>query len=123
MYGSYGSKILNFNKWYTNFYASSAGAAMSVNTLNSFSLEPGADNSHAKTPVVESISNFSTNTQSNSWYVENGSYARLKNLQLMYDVPSSLCLQNEIIESTYLDTICESIYDHQVYRDGPRACR
>ncbi|MEI9919072.1 MAG: SusC/RagA family TonB-linked outer membrane protein [Bacteroidota bacterium] len=90
LYGSYGNRIMNFNKWYTDFYSSSAGAAMSANTLNSFSLEPGADNSHAKTPVLESVSNFSTNTQSSSWYLENGSYARLKNLQVMYELPSSI---------------------------------
>lgn len=90
LYGSSGNKIMNFSKWYTDFYSSSSGAALSANTLHSFSLEPGADNSNATTPVLESVSNFSTNTQSNSWYVEDGSYARLKNLQLAYDLPASM---------------------------------
>ncbi len=90
LYGSYGNKIMNFSKWYTDFYSSFSGAALSANTLNSFSLESGADNSHAKTQVIESASNFSTNTQSNSWYMESGSYARLKNLQVGYDIPTSM---------------------------------
>lgn len=89
LYGAQGNKIANFSKWYTDFYSSSAGGALSANTLHSFSLEPGADNSNAKTPVLESSSNFSTNTQFNSWYLEDGSYARLKNLQLTYDIPAS----------------------------------
>jgi len=41
-------------------------------------------------PKATSLSNFSTNTQSTSFYVEDGSYARLKNLQLGYTFPSSL---------------------------------
>jgi len=90
LYGSYGNKIMNFSKWYTDFYSSFSDAALSANTLQSFSLESGADNSHAKTPVIESASNFSTNTQSNSWYMESGSYARLKNLQVGYDIPTSM---------------------------------
>ncbi|HEY5746835.1 MAG TPA: SusC/RagA family TonB-linked outer membrane protein [Chryseolinea sp.] len=89
LYGSYGNKIMNFSKWYTDFYSTSSGAALSKNTLQSFSLEPGADNSNAKTPVLESAANFSTSTQSNSWYMESGSYARLKNLQLSYDLPAT----------------------------------
>src|SRR6185295_637483 len=88
-YGKYGNKIINFSKWYNQFYQSFSGAALSTATLNSFSLEAGADNSKAKTPVMETASNFSTNNTANSWYMENGSYLRLKNLQLGYNVPIS----------------------------------
>jgi hypothetical protein len=31
------------------------------------------------------VSNFSTNTQPNSWYVEDGSYLRLQNLSVGYN--------------------------------------
>ncbi len=86
LYGSYGSKIMNFSKWYTDFYSSFSGAALAATTLQSWTPELG---NAAKTPIIESASNFSTNTQSNSWYMESGSYARLKNLQLGYDIPKS----------------------------------
>jgi len=86
LYGVYGNKIYNFSKWYTDFYSSFTGSAMSTDVLRAWT--PTLGNS-AKTPILESASNFSTNTQSNSWYLESGSYARLKNLQIGYDIPTS----------------------------------
>jgi hypothetical protein len=47
-------------------------------------------NLNAEIPIFESASNFSTNTQSNSFYVEDGSYLRLQNITLGYNVPSSM---------------------------------
>jgi len=87
LYGVYGNKIYNFSKWYNNFYQSFSGAALSKNTLDSWT--PALGNS-AKTPIVEAASNFSTNTQSMSWYLESGSYLRLKNLQVNYNLPSDM---------------------------------
>src|ERR1700754_4431814 len=82
-YGKYGNKIINFSKWYNNFYQSFSGAALSSTTLHSWTPESAAN---AETPIMESASNFSTNTQANSWYMEPGSYLRMKNLQLNYTV-------------------------------------
>ncbi len=87
LYGSYGSKIMNFSKWYTNFYQSFSGAGLSKNMLQSWT--PALGN-NAKTPIAEAASNFSTNSTPNSWYMESGSYARLKNLQLNYSLPSEM---------------------------------
>ena len=39
---------------------------------------------------METASNFSTNNTANSWYMESGSYLRMKNLQLGYTIPASL---------------------------------
>jgi TonB-linked SusC/RagA family outer membrane protein len=80
-YGKYGNKIINFSKWYNNFYQSFSGAALSQNVLQSWTAE-SPDN--AKTPIMETASNFSTNTQANTWYMESGSYLRLRNIQLNY---------------------------------------
>jgi TonB-linked SusC/RagA family outer membrane protein len=80
-YGKYGNKIINFSKWYNNFYQSFSGAALSSNVLQSWTAE-SPDN--AKTPIMETASNFSTNTQANSWYMESGSYLRMRNIQLNY---------------------------------------
>ncbi|MBI1769631.1 MAG: TonB-dependent receptor [Bacteroidetes bacterium] len=86
-YGVYGNKIMNFQKWYTNFYQSFSGAGLSTNMLQSWT--PALGNG-AKTPIAESASNFSTNTVSNSWYMESGSYLRLKNLQINYNIPKAM---------------------------------
>lgn len=86
-YGKSGNQIVNFSKWYSGFYQSFSGAGLAAITLDSWTPEKG---NSAKTPIIETASNFSTNTQANSWYVEDGSYLRLKNLQINYDVPSNI---------------------------------
>lgn len=83
VYGKYGNDIVNFSKWFTDFYPSFSGAAIGARTLDSWTPE----NTGGETPIFENASNFSTNTQSNSWYVESGAYLRMKNLQLTYNVP------------------------------------
>jgi hypothetical protein len=47
------------------------------------------DDPSGEIPIFETNSNFSTNTQSNSFYVEDGSYFRLQNLTLSYNIPTS----------------------------------
>ena len=46
------------------------------------------ENPGGSVPIFEAASNFSTNTQSNSYYVEDGSYFRLQNLSIGYNVPT-----------------------------------
>lgn len=87
LYGVYGNKIYNFSKWHSDFYSTWPGAALSAATLQSWT--PALGN-NAKTPIISGVSSFSTDQQSNSWYVESGSYARLKNLQVGYDLPTSM---------------------------------
>ena len=85
LYTSIGNKIFNFSKWYTDFYPSFSGAAISERVKNSWS----PTNTGATTPIFETASNFSTNTQSNSFYVENGSYLRFQNVSIGYTAPKS----------------------------------
>lgn len=85
VYGKSGNKIVNFSKWYNGFYQSFSGAGLSDLTLGSWT----PTHQNASAPIMETASNFSTNGTANSWYMENGSYMRLKNLQLNYGVPSS----------------------------------
>lgn len=85
-YASVGNKIFNVSKWFTDFYPSFQGAAISARVRDSWS----PTNLDAEIPVFESASNFSTNTQSNSFYVEDGSYLRLQNLSLGYTLPANL---------------------------------
>jgi TonB-dependent starch-binding outer membrane protein SusC len=87
IYTSQGNKIFNFSKWYTDFYPSFSGAAISSRVLTSWTPALGND---ATAPIFEGASNFSTNTQSNSWYVEDGSYIRMQNITLGYTLPKGL---------------------------------
>jgi len=86
MYASLGNKIFNVSKWFTDFYPSFQGAAISARVKDSWS----PTNLDAEIPVFESASNFSTNTQSSSFYVEDGSYLRLQNISLGYTLPGTL---------------------------------
>jgi TonB-dependent starch-binding outer membrane protein SusC len=84
IYGSYGNKIYNMSKWYTDFYPSFTGSALSARVKDSWS----PSNTGSSIPIFEGASNFSTNTQSNSYYVEDGSYLRMQNVTLSYNVPA-----------------------------------
>lgn len=86
LYASLGNKIFNVSKWYTDFYPSFAGASISSRVKNSWTPQ----NTSADLPIFEAASNFSTNTQSNSYYVEDGSYLRFQNISLGYNLPTSL---------------------------------
>ena len=41
-------------------------------------------------PKASNKSNFSSNTEINDYYIEDGSFVRLKNLQLGYTIPESV---------------------------------
>lgn len=84
-YASVGNEVYNVSKWFTDFYPSFQGASISERVKNSWSPE----NRGATTPIFESASNFSTNTQSTSFYVEDGSYLRLQNVTLGYTLPTA----------------------------------
>jgi TonB-dependent starch-binding outer membrane protein SusC len=80
-----GADLFNFSKWYTDFYPSFSGQAMSTRVRDSWTpTNPGAE-----VPIIEDVSNFSTNGQISSYYVEKGSYFRNRNTRLSYEIPSS----------------------------------
>ena len=75
--GVYGNKIFNFVKYFSEFNA------FQRNRAETFLTEAG------KTlPVIDGSDNYSS--QRNSYYVEDGSFTRLKNVQLGYTLPASL---------------------------------
>ncbi|RFM28468.1 SusC/RagA family TonB-linked outer membrane protein [Deminuibacter soli] len=81
LYGVQGNDIWNNVKWWTDFYGSFPGGANSKTALyNSWT----PTNTHAKAPIQEAGSYFSTQSVPNSYFVENGSYLRCKNMQLGY---------------------------------------
>lgn len=88
MYGftSIGNDLYNISKLFTDFYPLFPGAGISDRVKESWTF----DNPSGEIPVFENISNFSTNTQSASFYVEDGSYFRMQNITLGYNLPSNI---------------------------------
>jgi TonB-linked SusC/RagA family outer membrane protein len=84
-YGVQGNNIWNQVKWWTDFYSSFGGAKS--NTALNDSWTPTHMN--AKAPIQETGQSFSTNSVPNSYFVENGSYLRLKNVQIGYTLPTT----------------------------------
>ncbi|MEQ8684927.1 MAG: TonB-dependent receptor [Imperialibacter sp.] len=85
-YTSIGNEIWNQSRWFTDFYPSFAGASIAERVKNSWT----PSNTNTDHPVFDKSSNFSTNTQANSYYVENGSYLRMQNVTLGYKMPADL---------------------------------
>jgi TonB-linked SusC/RagA family outer membrane protein len=78
---SLGNEIYNHSKWFRDFFGTFEGSAKGVAAFDSWTPELG---NNAGAPIWESATNISTSGASNSWYVEDGSYARLQRLALLY---------------------------------------
>ena len=81
-YGSQGNDAINFIRYYTDFFGTSEGKAKSNVLKNAWTPQ----NLQAKTPVAEYASTFSTNGVFNSYYMENGSFLKLRSLILGYSI-------------------------------------
>lgn len=97
MYAALGHKIWNQSKWFTDFYPSFAGAAISSRVKGSWTPQ----NPGASIPIFENVSNFSTNTQANSFYVENGSYFRMQNITLAYNLPGKIISRAKLTKARF----------------------
>lgn len=84
LYGVAGAQIYNNVRWYTDFYSSFLGSANS-NTAAHNSWTP--DNPNARAPIQETSGTFSTSNVPNSYFIENGSYLRLRNVSVGYTFP------------------------------------
>lgn len=83
-FGSQGNEIFNYNRWWLDFWPSFQNQKSADLLYNSWTPE----NTDATTPKASNKSNFSNNTQSVSYYVEDGSFFRLRNVQLGYTLPT-----------------------------------
>jgi len=86
LYGSQGAELWNHVKWYTDFFSSFNGGKAKVALNDSWT----PDNRDATAPIQEPERSFSTNQVPNSYFVEDGSYLRIQNLQLGYTLPDQL---------------------------------
>jgi TonB-dependent starch-binding outer membrane protein SusC len=85
-YGVQGGKVLNFTHWFLDFYPSFAGIGKSTSVLNAWT----PTNTNTSIPKFENVSNFSTNAELNSYYVEDASYLRMRNLKIGYTIPANV---------------------------------
>ncbi|HAQ17871.1 MAG TPA: SusC/RagA family TonB-linked outer membrane protein [Prolixibacteraceae bacterium] len=85
IYGSQGNDIFNNNKWWVDFWPSFQGQKSQDLLYRSWT----PSNTGASVPKASNKSNFSTNTVSSSYYLEDGSFVRMKNLQIGYTMPAS----------------------------------
>lgn len=86
LYGSSGNDIYNYNRWWTDFWPSFQGQKSKDLLYNSWTPE----RPNATVPKATNLNNFSTNAESNSYYIENGSFLRLKNIQIGYKLPEAI---------------------------------
>lgn len=85
-YGAQGKEAMNYVKWWTDFFPSFQGNKSKDLLYNSWT----SNKTDAKVPIAENASNFSNNTVVNSYYLEDASYFRMKNLTIGYTLPGSL---------------------------------
>ncbi|MFC5412743.1 SusC/RagA family TonB-linked outer membrane protein [Larkinella bovis] len=84
-YGSQGNEIANTIRSYTHFYAGYVGNKSNV-LLNAWTPE----NTNTTVPVIETGASLSTSGALNSYFIENGSYLRMRSLMLGYNLKSAL---------------------------------
>ncbi|WP_338868874.1 TonB-dependent receptor [Spirosoma sp. SC4-14] len=85
LYGSQGNEIYNTVKSFTHFFSTYVGAK-SNDLLNAWTPE----NTNTAIPKVESTGSFSSSGVSNSFYVENGSFLKMRSLIIGYTVSPQL---------------------------------
>lgn len=85
-YGVAGANVLNFTRWFTDFYPSFPGIGKSKRVLDAWT----PTNTNTDIPRFEKVSNQSTNGELNSYYVENSAYFRLRSLKIGYNLSSNL---------------------------------
>lgn len=83
IYGSQGNDIWNQVKWWTDFYPNFQGGKSETALYDSWT----PNNQNATAPIQENEGSFSSNAVPNSYYVEDGSYLRLRSLQIGYNLP------------------------------------
>lgn len=85
-YGSQGNEIFNLAKSYTHFVGFYPTTNFSRDLLNAWTPE----NTNTNIPKVESQGNFSTTLAPNSFYIEDGSFLKLRSVSLGYTFQPNL---------------------------------
>lgn len=84
-YGVAGKDVINYTRWWTDYYASFQGGKSKRALYDAWS----PTNKNGTLPIIENSSNFSNQQVPSSAFMENGSYLRLKSLILGYTLPKA----------------------------------
>jgi TonB-linked SusC/RagA family outer membrane protein len=112
-YGVAGKDIFNTTRWWTDFSPGGFPGGRSKRALYESWL-PDGSRPNATTPIQERSlveNGFSQSVAPNSYYVENGSFFRMRNLQIGFTIPESISSKAKIsrariyIQGTNLFTI------------------
>lgn len=103
-YSTIGNDLFNNNKYFTDFWLFEGNRST---TIRDKSWKAGADNSKAILPVLDYGDSYS-GTNSNSYYVEDASFLRLKNVVLGYTFPKAM-LQKATISNLRVYLQAENI--------------
>lgn len=85
-YGSQGNEVINFNRYYTHFFGTGEGKGRSNVLKNAWTPQ----NLNTTVPIAEINSSISTNSVINSYYLEDGSFFKLRSLILGYRINPDL---------------------------------
>lgn len=85
-YSTIGNDLFNNTKYFTDFPLFGGNRSK---TMRDYSWTPGQDNSKAKLPILDSSDSWGGAVAS-SYYVEDGSFLKLKNLVVGYTLPKDL---------------------------------
>ena len=86
LYASYGNDVINYVRYWTDFPQVFEGAVSKDAVYNSWSPK----NPNAKVPILTRTANFSNTLNVSSYYMENGSYLRMKTLTVGFTLPSNI---------------------------------
>ncbi|KAF5041831.1 TonB-dependent receptor SusC [anaerobic digester metagenome] len=109
-YSTLGNDILNNTKFFTDFPLFGGNRSTRMRDL---SWKKGADNSKAQLPILDSKDGW-TGKVLNSYYIEDGSFLRLKNLVVGYTLPKSW-LQKETISNLRIYLQAENLLTFTKY--------
>lgn len=84
--GSYGNDLINYVRYWTDFFDAFAGNKSKDLLYNSWS----PSNLNAKVPIAQTANSFSTDQVPTSYYLESGSFMKLKNLTIGYTFAPAL---------------------------------
>jgi TonB-linked SusC/RagA family outer membrane protein len=88
-YGVAGNKVANYVKYWTDFPQVFDGNVSANILTDSWNPAAGANNSGATIPVLTRQANLGNTAAFTSYYIESGSFLKLKSLQIGYTIPAS----------------------------------
>ncbi len=78
-------------------------------------------NKNTGIPIMKTQNTSGGNSLPSEFYVEDGSYLRLKNLQLGYSLPKKVVGSDSIQQTARVCRRTESVYAYQIFRLRPRS--